>query len=394
MPLDWKPLSGMPVRKFLPLLRNAVEATPDRSDIKVQLARALLEAGETSEAIDLLKPHLSDPDAAPQLLFCLGQAAVAQGDDPLALTALRSAATKGAEDAIDVLASTLRRLGCEDEGIETALDALNRRPESTEPLRFLATALCARGELERLWNLCLDLRARGAHGGWLAAVMASVAALLGRDDELGRYMDRSKWFLATRLAVSDDFNRSLAREILADRYARPMKEGALHGAGARVDHLQRSSNPHTKELLDRIRAAIDSYVAEREFFSDDPMMAQRPAAVSIKSWSLAVHDDGHASWHVHPGGWLSGVYYVEVPRLEPAGAGHPGAIEFGPLPFGPHPDALAAHRWRVMPTPGLMVAFPSHYAHRTRPTGVKALRISIAFDVLSANAADDAKRSD
>jgi Putative 2OG-Fe(II) oxygenase len=47
-----------------------------------------------------------------------------------------------------------------------------------------------------------------------------------------------------------------------------------------------------------------------------------------------------------------------------------------------------------MPTPGLMVVFPSHYAHRTRPTGVKALRISIAFDVLSANAADDAKRSD
>jgi predicted Zn-dependent protease len=90
-------------------LRNAVEATPDRSDIKVQLARALLEAGETSEAIDLLKTHMSDPDATPQLLFCLGQAAVAQGDDPL-----RSAATKGAEDAIDVLASTLRRLGCEE----------------------------------------------------------------------------------------------------------------------------------------------------------------------------------------------------------------------------------------------------------------------------------------
>jgi hypothetical protein len=46
-----------------------------------------------------------------------------------------------------------------------------------------------------------------------------------------------------------------------------------------------------------------------------------------------------------------------------------------------------------MPTPGLMVVFPSHYAHRTRPTGVKALRISIAFDVLSANAADDAKQA-
>jgi len=387
VPLDWKPLSAAPVKKFLPLLRKAAEAAPDRSDIKAQPARALIEARETSEAIDLLKHHLSDPDAAPQLLFCLGQAAVAAGDDPLALKALRSAATKGADDAVDVLASTLRRLGREDEAIETAIEALNRRPRNTEPLRFLATALCARGELERLWCLCLDLRARGAHGGWLAAVMASLAAMLGRDDELGRYMDRSRWFLATRLAVSDDFNRSLAREILADKDARPMKEGALHGTGARIDHLQRSSNPHTRELLDRIRATIDGYVAEREVFADDPMMAGRPAAVSIKSWSLAVYDDGHASWHVHPGGWLSGVYYAEVPTFESAGAGHPGAIEFGPLPFGPHPDALAAHRWRVMPTPGLVVVFPSHYAHRTRPTGVKALRISIPFDVMPADAA-------
>jgi hypothetical protein len=43
-----------------------------------------------------------------------------------------------------------------------------------------------------------------------------------------------------------------------------------------------------------------------------------------------------------------------------------------------------------MPTPGLMVVFPSHYAHRTRPTGVKALRISIAFDVMRSEAIEQA----
>src|SRR5262249_33803198 len=156
MPLDWKPLSGTPVGKFLPLLRNAVKAAPDRSDIKVQLARALLQAEETSEAIDLLKPLLTDPNAAPDLLFCLGQAAMAAGDDSLALTALRTAAAKGAKDAADVLASTLWRLGHEDEAIKTALEALNRRPENTEPLRCLATALCARGQIEPFRNFSLD----------------------------------------------------------------------------------------------------------------------------------------------------------------------------------------------------------------------------------------------
>src|SRR5262245_30792422 len=137
VPLDWKPLSGMPARKLLPLLRQGVAAAPDRSVIKVRLARALLEAGETSEAIDLLKPVLTDPNAAPDLLFFLGQAAAAEGDDPLALTALRSAVTKGADGAVAFLASTLRRLGREDEAIEIALEALNRRPENTAPLRPL-----------------------------------------------------------------------------------------------------------------------------------------------------------------------------------------------------------------------------------------------------------------
>ena len=77
----------------------------------------------------------------------------------------------------------------------------------------------------------------------------------------------------------------------------------------------------------------------------------------------------------------NGVYYVEMPKIEQSGVGHRGAIEFGPYPFGRDTDTLKAHRWHLVPTPGLLLLFPSYYAHRTWPTGVAASRISVAFDV-------------
>ena len=161
-----------------------------------------------------------------------------------------------------------------------------------------------------------------------------------------------------------------------------MQAIATRGAGSRVDHLERAAGPHVQDLMRRIRAAVDDYVAERESFASDPVMAGNPAAVTLSCWALAAHDDGHTPWHIHPRAWISGVYYVDVPELEPAAAADPpGAIEFGPLPFGRDTEALKPHCWHVMPAPGEILLFPSYYAHRSIPTGVVAPRISVAFDV-------------
>jgi tetratricopeptide (TPR) repeat protein len=370
------------IARFLPALRNALAQAPERTDVKVRLAKALLETGQAAEVVDMLKPLLGHRHAAPELLCWLGRAAIAMGDDSLALTALRSAAASGAGDAFYDLPAPLRRMGREDEALDAALEALKRNPNKPEPLQFVAATLCNRGEIERLWNLCLELRAGGAHGGWLPAAMASAAAMLGDMDAYGKLMDRSRWFLARRLDVPDGFNRDLAAEILADRHAQPMPKGRVTpGAGAIVDNLQRSDSPLVQEFFRRIHAAVEDYVAERETCSFDPAIAQRPAALALKSWSLAMHDDGHTGWHIHPRAWLSGVYYVAVPKLDHVGSEQPGTVEFGPFPLGGDTDALKALRWHLMPTPGLLLLFPSHYAHRSWPTGLDARRISIALDV-------------
>jgi len=392
--LTWEtsdPGRGVGVAKYLPLLRKAVAAAQDRPELKLQLARALFGSDQTAELIELLKPSLTDDDAPPESLYWLGRAAMARGDDPLALVALRSAAAKGMAEAFDFLAKVLARLGREDEALDAGLEALKRAPAHLPTLRMVAAALCNRGEIERLWNLCVGLRSRGEQGRLLSSVMVSAAAMLDYQNEFEQLMDRSKWFFAGQLAVSEDFNRNLATEILAERSARPIHTGkATRGAGSRVDHLERAGGPHVQDLMGRIRAAVDNYVAERESFSSHPIMADHSAAVTLNSWALAVHDEGHTAWHIHPRGWISGVYYVDVPGLEPAASDPPGAIEFGPFPFGGNTEALKPHCWRVMPVPGDILLFPSYYAHRSIPTGITAPRISVAFDVRPSRTAGDA----
>lgn len=384
MSLRWdtsEPERAVGVAKFLPLLRQAVAVAPHRPELKLELARALFESDQTVELIDLVKPSLADRDAAPELLYWLGRAALAGGDDALALIALRAAAAGGMAAALDFLPKVLVRLGRDDEALDVGLEALKRAPAQFEVLRSVAAVLYNRGEIERLWRLCVELRARGERAPLLAAVMSSAAAMRDDRDELDKLMDRSKWFFAGRLAVAEDFNQHLAAEIFAAKSGRPMQGVAIRGAGWRVDHLERLAGPHVRDLMARIRAAVDDYAAERQNLSPDPLMGKNPAAVTLNSWSLAAHDDGHTAWHIHRSAWISGVYYVQVPDLEPAADDHRGAIEFGPFPLGNDTEALKPHCWRVMPEPGMLLLFPSHYGHRSVPTGVAAPRISIAIDV-------------
>jgi uncharacterized protein (TIGR02466 family) len=388
-PLRWRePEQLKPMAKFLQLMRESVAATPDRTDLKLHLAKALLHVGHTQEIVGWLKPAAADDDANPELLYCLGRAAMATADDTLACNALRSAAAKGFARAFGHLAATLIRLDQTDEALQVALRGLQCSPMDFDSLPVAARVLLGRGEAERLWALCLDLCSRGAWGGWLPAVMASAAATLGHEHDLSTLVDPARWFAATQLALSADFNQRLAAELLEHKSLSPLPAAkATTGAGMRVDRLELAAGPAAQDLLAGIREAVETYVAERQIFSDHPIMAHRPESVELRSWALTVHDDGHEAWHIHPFGWISGVYYVAVPK--PGGGGHPGAIEFGLHPFGRDERSFSNPRWHTMPQAGQLLLFPSYYAHRTRPTGVGDLRVCVAFDIRPSEAVTD-----
>jgi hypothetical protein len=369
----------------LPLLKAAVAVAPDRTDLKRQLARVLFRADRMPELVDWLRPVMNSEVGDPELLNYLGRAALATDDWQTAVRALRLAAAQGFVGSVGWLATALARSQCSDEAIETAFRALKDPTPDFRPLALLARLLPQRGETERLWALCVELRAQGHWGGYLPAATAFAAAATRRTVEIASLINPTRWFSAVRLELRNGFNESLSKELLRNRELSPVHSSkATRGDGIWIDHLHIFGGALAKELLAEIRLAVQDYVAQREQFVDDPMIVHRPERVGLNSWAAVVQGDGHQKWHIHPDGWISGVYYVDVPELKPGADDGAGDIEFGLYSFGNKLENVDALCWRIRPKAGLLLLFPSHYAHRTWPTMVNDRRCSIAFDVLPA----------
>jgi hypothetical protein len=387
--LVWEtsPVRPVPHEKLLPLLRAAVKAAPDRADLRLQLAVALHKTDRMAELVDWLRPAAGNPDAEPELLMCLGDAAIAVGDPQLALTAQRWAAAKGFAPAFGRMAHTLFLLGQPDEALSAGLEAIERVSLEPKTFAIVARLLLDLGETERLWNLGVKLRANGMWGSYVPSAMM-LAAPECLDHQLAALLDPARWFSTRWLALGEDFNDKLTAELIAHPFIRAVPRAHAQGAIRWVHQLELTGGPLAQTLLARLREAVETYVAEREAFMDHPMIARRPRHVHLHSWGLATREDGHQGWHLHDG-WLSGVYYAEMPSAGPADNEFAGAIEFGLYPFGRDAETLRSPRWRVRPEPGMLVLFPSYFAHRTWPTGVGDPRVCVAFDVKAAETSAD-----
>jgi hypothetical protein len=354
-------------------MRTAVAAAPERADLRRDLLHALFQAGAMVEVVERFRAAVAEHGTDGDFLYHLGRAALAIGNDHLAFEAFHRAVASGFAPACGELAEALYRLGRSEDALEAALQRLQVLPSDFASIKVVARVLLGRGEADRLWNLCVALRGRGAWGAWFSTVMASAAATLGFVDEFSVLVDRRRWFSAAPLGATPDFNQRLAAELLALR--------SSIGGGMRVDGLEAFDGPMTQELLAGICSAVEVYLADRQNFGDNPIIARHPASVRLHSWLITTHDHLHHGWHIHQAGWISGAYYVTLPPIEPREGAHPGAVEFGPYPFSDDEQTLASHRWHVTPEAGLLMLFPSYYAHRTRPTRAADLRICVPFDV-------------
>lgn len=98
-------------------------------------------------------------------------------------------------------------------------------------------------------------------------------------------------------------------------------------------------------------------------------------------WSVQLLPHGFHEDHLHPQGWLSSAFYVDLPPAVGAG-GREGWIKFGEPGVRSDPPLGPEHF--VKPEPGMLVLFPSYMWHGTVPFGGDQPRLTIAFDVVPA----------
>ena len=386
----------------------------------LELARRHHQAGRLAQANTLYREILGTSPANPDALHLLGVLTIQLGEPDVGAGLIRQAIQHNAGDA-DYHANLGMALSAmaELEGAISAYEqALRINPHHANALYSLGSAQRALGRAkEAITSITRSLEIEpGA-----VEVRANLAALLLENHDPVAALDQCEACLRAqpgdRLAIGykaialqhmEEFERArqwlaLERLINTETLAVPDSYDSLKAFNAVLaqhirqhptleqEHTSKATRNglQTGDLLTSpkgpfgvfektIKDAIKRYLIEHR---GHPHFSNGPQTWRIDMWGVVLNTAGHQSAHMHPGGWVSGVYYVELPSQIDAIASA-GWIEFGrpPVELG----RVSESELRVIrPEVGKLVLFPSYVFHQTVPFISNQQRISVAFDVLS-----------
>lgn len=405
-------------------LERAKAMQPGNMEVLGQLGMALVQADQPEPAIVNLQAAMAGSPENAELAFWLGTACSKVGDHAAAERAYQSAIRLNPAhvSAHRQLGNMLTKIGRFADAAVVNKAALRLSPGDGAVIYDLAHALASSDAPEEALA-CLDPVIATGKAPPDFSELAAFAAFRAGDAEdcirrcdaiLDRFPGRTTAIAYKGMALNEIGQREAAAELMAmERMVSsaivepPAGYDSLEGFNAALvaeieGHPSLQYSPlnrsltrgrSTDELFENpagaiaaFRQVIENAVARwsRDHPIDPahPWLAQRPRRTRIGCWANIMDRGGFHDVHFHPPGWLSGVYYPQVPPGVGDGvSGHEGWIEFGRAYYMLRSRDEPPVR-RLMPQPGMIVLFPSYLGHRTIPFAEQDYRISVAFDIM------------
>ena len=330
----------------------ALTQHPSRADVRAVAGRALFRAGDAVGAATVL----GRGGAAPALELARLEMMNAQGD----FAGAQAMATR----------------------------ALAQRPGDPALMQALCTAALGAGEPQTAQQVAeFGLKADPTNQ-FYHAVKASAGRARGQDYRY--YFDYDRFVRPYDLSPPDgwsdmaSFNADLraALERLHGGRDAPLDQSLRLGTQTAPD-LRFVDEPAIQAFFRAVAPAVRQYLSEIGHHPQHPFLRRNTGDFRIRSaWSVRLGAGGHHINHLHPQGWISSAYYVDVPQ----GEGKAGWIHFG-APTAPLDAALGqGPEHEVESKAGRLVLFPSYLWHGTYPT--QDTRLTLPVDILPAPAAD------
>lgn len=371
--------------------RRACELAPDFVDPHVNLGAALQLLNRPEEAVEVYKKAIElAPDAA-MLHYNLGAGYRAFDALEEAIASYRKATElePGWAEIHQKLGSALNDHGDFEDAITSYRTALSLAPKEPENHIGLAQTLLASGNAKAALSTCDAYMASHPYNGGLVAARALVLNELG-SREMAQRLLGLETFVRTydvsppaAYGTIDAFNAALTEEAEAHPTLEfnPPKLATREGYQSR--EMFERPGPAVALLMERIDESVKRYIADLPDDPNHPLVASVPRRWLLTGWSVILGAQGYQMPHIHPSGWLSGVYYVDIPEVVAESAeDQQGWIEFGRPPgdWACHADPITD---RLQPVAGKMVLFPSYVYHRTIPFESDERRICYAFDIMA-----------
>lgn len=337
---------------------SSYERAPRTQELLLDKAQLLLSAGRFEEAQRCYGDALARYAYNKQAALGVGVALVGRGCFAEAIAAFERVTLSDPKsvDAYCNLAGALAQSGDPQRACAAAQTALAIEPENQIALAMLGTSL-------RLMDDPRD------------------EILNGYDDFIQVYdLDPPEGY-----ADMASFNAELSAFLDAKHPpSREYLRQSLRGGTQTRDNLFGSGHTPVEKLKQRIIEAVGRYIAGLKRDEHHPFLSRARMDFRFTgSWSSKLGNGGFHINHVHPRGWISSCYYVDLPQAVQDEAGRQGWIKFGEPSF----DVGLSIRRAIQPKVGRLVLFPSYMWHGTVPFHDSHARITVAFDILPSSRA-------
>ena len=265
--------------------------------------------------------------------------------------------------------------------------ALQRSPTATAPRNLLAAALLGTGDARKALSHCEALLSGSPDDQYLVALQTTAWRLLG-DARYDSYCDYARlvrpYVLQAPSSWPDlssflnDLQQSLER--LHNPHGHPLLFQSLRHGTETTGDLTRETDPVIQALFQALDAPIRDYIAYIGNGSDALRRRNRGTYRFNGGWSVRLRSAGYHANHVHPRGWISSAFYVDLPDGMANASTQDGCLAFGEPSIATNPPLHAQHV--VRPEPGKLVLFPSYFWHGTVPFHSEKTRLTVAFDVV------------
>jgi len=371
-------------------IQAALKLNRDSVLFESSLAQAYFRAGKLSEAIATLERVVARQPDSFQAFSDLGAALQESGELERAIVAYRRSITLNPGLAVVHfnLGTALKQLDRADEAIACVEKAVDLDATQANYQATLAGYYLEAGDAAAALQSCLACLSLAPRNLMALTFKAIALDRLGDRESAARIVDLDRLIRRTQLAAPagyDDiatFNDALAEHVRSHPTLRSEPVNNATRYGKHTGNLLVNPTGPIPALSRLIERAVTDYLQSLPPDPSHPYLAHRPSGFKFMMWSVVMDSQGHQLPHMHPDGWVSGVYYVKLPDvMHTSSAKQEGWIEFGrPLPelTGPLEPAVKTLR----PEEGGLVLFPSYFYHQTIPFESPEQRICIAFDAV------------
>ncbi len=370
--------------------QDALDRTPDEQ-IRANLASALLDAGRGEDALGVCDEVLSAAAANPLLRATRGTILNGLERYGEAVTELRAAlAERPADDMAWVnLAYAEAALGDTAAARASLERAVGNNPDNARAVSDLMGLLLCQQDASGACALGKSFLRRHPGERQVLAMQAFALQAHGDQQAAAELLDFRHFIRIQALPTPPGyesvaaFNDALAQLISADPSLRSGPVTKATRGGGQTAELDLDAHPALSALGDMINGAVGAAAAQlrEDGFADHPVVAFGAERWALRVWGTVLQSGGRQLAHIHPLGWLSGVYYVRLPTDMRSAEPNAGGLEFGQPPERVRlAERPMCHD--LAPREGNLVLFPSYFYHQTRPFLSREPRISIAFDAV------------